>query len=118
MLDIIGGVALVAISWRWLRKNGCSCLSQEDDIGGPPVRFAEGSQGIGGFSGSSGTPAMRGLKQASTPSRLNLKDLAKEAETPRGDKRARLALQRKVKSAQNLSGLSGSDSVQSGRMGR
>mmetsp|Transcript_29243 Transcript_29243/g.63512 ORF Transcript_29243/g.63512 Transcript_29243/m.63512 type:complete len:115 (+) Transcript_29243:68-412(+) len=114
MLDIIGGVALVAISWRWLRKNGCSCLSQEDDIGGPPVRFAEGSQGAG-FSGSSGTPAMRGLKQASTPSRLNLKDLAKEAETPRGDKRARLALQRKVKSAQNLSG---SDSVHSGRMGR
>ncbi|CAL1129903.1 unnamed protein product [Cladocopium goreaui] len=117
MLDIIGGVALVAISWRWLRKNGCSCLSQEDDIGGPPVRFAEGSQGLAGagFSGSSGTPAMRGLKQASTPSRLNLKDLAKEAETPRGDKRARLALQRKVKSAQNLSG---SDSVHSGRMGR
>eukprot|EP00434_Breviolum_minutum_P024726 symbB.v1.2.021838.t1/scaffold1911.1/size96319/7 len=101
MLDVIGGVALVAVSWRWLRKNGC-CLSQDDDIGEPPVRFAESSQGLT----SSGTPAMRGLKHASTPSRLNLKELAREGtDSPRGEKRARLALQRRVKSAQNLSGM-------------
>ena len=105
---------------------------QDDDIGEPPVRFAESSQGGNGFFfstmtfldrlslkpmktpgispglTSSGTPGMRGLKhvwgsnpgvspsfetrsfsgvknEASTPSRLNLKELAREGtDSPRG----------------------------------
>ncbi|CAK9017723.1 unnamed protein product, partial [Durusdinium trenchii] len=101
----------VAISWRWLRKNGC-CINQDDEIGKPPTRFSDSSQGL-----SSKSVGVRGLKPVSSATRVHLP----LPETPRGDSKKNASgrpLNRKSKSAGNLSQMSGGESVQSGRLYR